>query len=156
MKWLFKETVPNKLEAVVDKYALWTVLVTIIITIVLASLIFNLKFENAPDKFGLPDDDPVKIERDMFESQFSPGELILVGVRFEKNINADELLLIRDLSRQSSEIKGIESVKSIIDATEYEWAKKFGINVMISRPFISFKKIDVTFIIFESTLLDLR
>lgn len=142
MKWMFKESFQNRFQAVIDKHAIWTVLITIIITLIFASFIPKLKFENNPDKFGLPNDDPVKIDRDSFESQFSPGELILIGLQFDNIINTNEVLLIRDLSLQLSKIDGIKSIKSIVDATEFEWRNKFGVNILISRPFISFKKID--------------
>ncbi len=137
MKWIYKNSVQNKLQAVVDDYAPWTVLVTVIIKPVFISFIPDLKFENTPDKFGLPLDDPVKIARERFESQFNPGEMILLGLQFENRINKTEIDKIKNITLELNNVDGVISIKSLLDATGYRWIKRFGVNTLNSFPIIS-------------------
>ena len=87
MKINSRLSIHKSLLPIIDNYAFRTVLISGIITILFLCILPSLKFENTPDKFGLPSDDPVKIERDNFESLYNPGQLILVGLSHNTSIN---------------------------------------------------------------------
>lgn len=130
MKLLFTDEPARHLQWLVDRFAGWTFTIILLITIGGLWALRDLRFENATGKLDLPSDDLVRVQRDEFESRFGGGQIILIGLQFDRRVDSDAIRLIRSLADRMSDIHGVHSVFSVADASEMIWAPSLGVYVL--------------------------
>jgi predicted RND superfamily exporter protein len=131
------EAAGDRFCGIIHRHAGWTVALVLCITIVFGAALPQLRFENVPGKLDLPPDDPVKIQRDYFESTFGRGETIIVGLEFDRDIDASGLHLIQKLTDDFGRVDGVSSVYSLANAVDFGWMSMLGINVLRPKLMIS-------------------
>jgi len=136
MNRLYSNTLPVCCRSIIDRHAKWTVAITLIVTLVFAWALPQLRFENAPGKLDLPPDDLVRMERAGFEERFGGGETLLIGLQFDRPIDAEAVRLIRRLTDSIQCVDGVRSVYSITTATEFTWTPSLGVYVLRPRPVV--------------------
>jgi len=124
---------------IIHRHAGWTVALVFCITVVFGAALPHLRFENVPGKLDLPSQDPARVQREYFESTFGRGETVIVGLEFDRDIDASGLRLIQNLTDDFGQVDGVTSVYSLANAVDFGWTSMLGINVLKPKSMIPAK-----------------
>ena len=107
----------TKISNFAVKYRWWIMLFFFGLTALMFSQMKNSKF-NADLLTYIPEDMPVRVQRQNIEEMFGGTEMIMLIVQTDDVINAETLKRVKKFSRGMTRIKGIDNVMSVFETKQ--------------------------------------